>query len=118
MSLLEQAFQKSFFMQEFTSPDGRGGEHNEKAETGPIYVAYSYNTSTQERTADKQGAKNIVTLTTKKDTVLKYHDVIKRAKDGKIFRVISSDARENQTPETASLNMRQVEAEEWSLPNG
>ena len=48
------------------------------------------------------------------DYVLYYHDVIKRLSDGKIFR-ITSDGDDKATPKSASLNMRSVSAEEWSL---
>jgi hypothetical protein len=38
-----------------------------------------------------------------------------RNSDGKIFR-ITSDGDDNHTPKSATLDMRQVSAEEWSLP--
>ena len=47
---------------------------------------------------------------------LEYHDVIKRLRDNKFFR-ITSDGEDKFTPSSASLDMRQVSAEEWSLPN-
>ena len=48
---------------------------------------------------------------------LQYHDVFRRNRDLKIFRV-TSDGDDKHTPASATLNMRQVTAEEWSLPNG
>jgi hypothetical protein len=47
--------------------------------------------------------------------VLQYHDVFRRLSDGKIFRV-TSDGDDKFTPDTATLNMRQVTAEEWEPP--
>jgi hypothetical protein len=47
--------------------------------------------------------------------MLDFHDVIMRIADGKIFR-ITSDGDDNKTPKSATLDMRQVSAEEWSLP--
>ena len=48
---------------------------------------------------------------------LEYHDVFRRIRDGKIFRV-TSDGDDKHTPASANLNMRQVTAEEWSIANG
>ncbi len=45
---------------------------------------------------------------------LEYHEVFKRLRDGKFFRV-TSDGDDKHTPASASLNMRQVTAEEWEL---
>jgi len=43
--------------------------------------------------------------------------VFRRAFDGKIFRV-TSDGSDKYTPASATLNMRQVTAEEYELPDG
>jgi hypothetical protein len=48
---------------------------------------------------------------------LQYHDIFRRVEDGKIFRV-TSDGDDKKTPESATLNMREVTAEEWSLNGG
>ena len=42
---------------------------------------------------------------------LEYHDVFRRVRDGKIFRV-TSDGDDKFTPASTSLDMRQVTAEE------
>lgn len=115
MSLVDNAMEKSFIMDKTTAPDGRGGVITRYVEGAEIQVAYSFDTSTEARVAEKDDALNRFTLTTRKAINLQYHDVVKRAKDGKIFR-ITSDGDDNYTPSTSSLDMRQVEAEEWSLP--
>ena len=46
--------------------------------------------------------------------MLEYHDVLRRVRDGKVFRV-TSDGDDKYTPESATLNMRQVTAEEYIL---
>lgn len=79
-------------------------------------VAYSFDSSTQARVGESDGAVNRFTLTTSKNVNLQYHYVVKRLRDGKIFRV-TSDGDDNYTPVSASLNMRQVEAEEWEIPS-
>ena len=70
---------------------------------------------TAARIAEKQGVTSVYTITTDKSVVLEYHDVLRRLYDGKIFR-ITSDGDDKYTPDSATLNMRQVTAEEWSLP--
>lgn len=117
MSLLDEAMEASYIMDKRTAPDGRGGVETVYVQGAPIDVAYSFDTSTQARIAAQEGVTNRYTLVTKKSVVLQFHDIVKRVKDGKTFRV-TSDGDDNATPASASLDMRQVEAEEWSLPNG
>jgi len=73
------------------------------------------NTSIEAQIAEKQELTNFYTVTTEKAVVLEYHDVFRRAYDGKIFRV-TSDGDDKFTPDSATLNMRQVTAEEYKLP--
>ena len=73
--------------------------------------------STQAKIAAVQGVTALYTVTTRKNINLQYHDVFRRESDGKIFRV-TSDGDDKKTPASASLNMRQVSAEEWKLQTG
>ena len=82
-----------------------------------FYAAIVFDTSMEARVADKQGVTSLYTVTTRKNMTLEYHDVFRRIRDGKIFRV-TSDGDDKHTPASANLDMRQVTAEEWSLPNG
>jgi hypothetical protein len=47
---------------------------------------------------------------------LQYHDVIRREKDGKILR-ITTDGKDKETPKGAGLDMRVVNAEEFTITN-
>ena len=71
-------------------------------------------TSIEARTAEKAGVTSLYTVTTAKAMNLQYHDVFRRARDNKVFRV-TSDGDDKITPDSATLDMRQVSAEEWSL---
>ena len=117
MSLLDSAFVTSYIMDKKSINDGRGGATTQYVEGAMIDVAYSFDTSTQARIAEQAGTTNRFILTTRKSVNLQFHDVVKRESDGQIFRV-TSNGDDNFTPETSSLDMRQVEAEKWSLPNG
>lgn len=116
MSLVEYAMEASYIMDKTTAPDGRGGVITTYTEGAPINVAYSFDTSTQARVAQRADTNDRYTLTTRKSVNLQYHDIVKRVRDGKFFRV-TSDGDDNYTPATSSLDMRQVEAEEWRMPS-
>lgn len=116
MSLLSSAFETFTVQNKTASPDGYGGIITTWSDGAPIQATATFDTSMGARTADKQGVTSLYTITTKKNIKLEYHDVIKRKSDGKIFR-ITSDGDDKYTPESASLDMRQVTAEEF-LING
>ena len=117
MSLLDAAMEAFVMMDRTTVPDGYGGYYSTWTDGAEFQAAATYDTSIQARVAAVQGVKSVYTVTTNKSVELDYHDVIKRKSDDKILRV-TSDSKDKQTPPTAMLNMRQVTAEEWSLPNG
>lgn len=71
--------------------------------------------SNEAKIAAAQGVKNTYTITTSRALTLKYDDVFRRNKDGKVFRV-TSDGEDNKTPPSSYLDMRQVTAEEWKIP--
>lgn len=116
MSLLSEAMEAFTILDKITESDGYGGKITSWSEGAEISGAMVIDQSIQARTAEAQGVKSVYTFTTRKDVILAYHDVLKRNRDGKIFRV-TSDGTEKRTPASASLNMRQVTAEEWQLTN-
>lgn len=117
MSLLEEAMVPCVMLNKQTEADGYGGYIVTWADGAEFDCAIVLDTSIQARVAEKQGVTELYTVTTKKVMNLQYHDVFRRVRDGKIFRV-TSDGDDKYTPASAGLNMRQVSAEEWSLPNG
>lgn len=116
MSLLSEAMEKCILMDRTTSDDGYGGYISTWTEGAEFEAAIVLDTSVEAKIAEAQGVTGLYTITTKKAMNLQYHDVFKRSSDGKIFRV-KSDGDDKKTPNSATLNMRQVSAEEWSLPN-
>lgn len=117
MSLLTEAMEDCVMLDKSTRADGYGGYEVVWTEGAPISAAIVLDTSMEARAAKKAGVTDLYTITTEKVLNLQYHDVFKRLSDGKIFRV-TSDSDDKKTPRSASLNMRQVKAEEWSLQNG
>lgn len=117
MSLLQEAMEACVLLDKSTTADGYGGYKTTWKEGAEIEAAIVLDTSMEARSAEKMGVTALYTITTLKALNLQYHDVFKRLSDGKIFRV-TSDGDDKETPRSASLNMRQVTAEEWNLKNG
>ena len=117
MSLLEKAYEACTMIDRRTQPDGYGGIVTVWKEGAAFEAAIVLDNSTQARIAAVQGVTALYTVTTKKTINLQYHDVFRRESDKKIFRV-TSDGDDRKTPNGAALNMRQVSAEEWTLPGG
>lgn len=116
MSLLNDYMTTCTMLDKVTRPDGMGGYIIEWQDGAQIECAIRFDNSMQAKIAEKQGVTSLYTIVTKKNINLQYHDVLRREKDGKIFRV-TSDGDDNKTPPSASLNMREVSAEQWVLPN-
>lgn len=114
MSLLDEAMEKCILLDKVTEADGMGGYIITYKDGAEFQAAITFDTSMQARIADKQGVTSLYTVTTSKALNLEYHDVFRRDRDNKVFRV-TSDGSDNKTPASASLNMRQVNAEEWSV---
>ena len=97
------------------NPDGQGGFTVEWVEGAEFQAHARLDNSIQAKIAEKQGVTSLYTITTNKKITLENNDIIKRQKDGKIFR-ITSNGDDNKTPDSAGLDMRQVSAELWVLP--
>lgn len=116
MSLLSEAMENCTILDKRTVNDGYGGYDTTWVDGASFYAAIVLDSSMQARVAEKAGVTALYTVTTSKNINLQYHDVFRRKSDSKIFRV-TSDGDDKKTPASATLDMRQVSAEEWSLPN-
>lgn len=114
MSLLSEAMENCTMLDKRTAQDGYGGYVTTWTEGAPFTAAIVLDSSIEAKIAEKQGVTGLYTVTTTKALNLQYHDVFRRERDGKIFRV-TSDGDDKHTPQSAGLNMRQVSAEEWEL---
>lgn len=114
MSLLDLAMEPCVMLDRHTAQDGYGGIIVTWTDGAAFQAAIVLDSSIQARTAAVQGVTSLYTVTTRKAINLQYHDVFRRTGDGKVFRV-TSDGDDKHTPGSASLNMRQVTAEEWRL---
>lgn len=117
MSLLDERMEECTMIDKTTVPDGYGGFNSAWTDGATFKAAVILDSSMQARIAQAQGVTALYTVSTPKNINLQFHDVFRRVRDGKIFRV-TSDGDDKATPNSAALNIRQVSAEEWTLPNG
>ena len=115
MSLSDDFTSECAMIDKVSVPDGYGGFDKAWKVGAHFNAAITLDNSMQSRIAEQQGVTALYTVTTKKNINLQFHDVFKRLSDGKIFRV-TSDGDDKATPISADLEMRQVSAEEWTLP--
>ena len=113
MSLLSEAMEACVLLNKQTTADGYGGYIATYTDGAEFDAAIVFDTSVEARVAEAQGVTSRYTVTTSRSMVLEYHDVFRRIRDGKLFRV-TSDGDDKYTPKSAGLDMRQVTAEEWN----
>lgn len=114
MSLYKESMEPCQLIEKKRIPDGEGG-WNEIWEAGVKFsAAVICDVSMQARKAEKEGVTSIYTVTCEPNAKLEYHDVFRRLRDGKVFRV-TSDGDDVQTPQRSTFQFSQVTAEEWEL---
>ena len=113
MSLLSDAMETCVMLHKTTTDDPYGGDTLVKWVDGASFkAAVTFDTSVEARVGQAQGVSSLYTVTTARSKTLEYHEVFRRLRDGKIFRV-TSDGDDVYTPRSAGLDMRQVTAEEY-----
>lgn len=114
MRLIDKFTEDYVILNKVKVEDGYGGYNVTWADGPVIQVAEQFDNSLEGRKAEAMGVSSVYTLYTDKSVSLDYHDVLRRVRDGKIFRV-TSDGDDDYTPDGASINKRAVSAEEWEL---
>ena len=114
MNLYEKMMTPCVRMERKGSDDGEGGTRTEWIEGERIDAAIVRDTSTAAKVAEKEGVTSVYTITTKRNVLLGFHDVIKRLSDGKIFRV-TSDIGDKVSPGMSLIDISQVTAEKWEV---
>ena len=114
MSLIDVFMTDCVMMDKVSVPDGIGGFAYEWHDGAPFAAAIVKDNTMQARIAEQQGVTELYTITFPRNLPLEYHDVLKRLSDGEIFRA-TSNARDSETPKTATFQFAQVTAERWKL---
>lgn len=112
MSLLTQAMEDVVILEKKRVPDGEGGFTTSWVDGVQFKAAINFDSSMEARTAEKAGVTSLYTVTVPLNCKLEYHDVFRRLRDGKVFRV-TSDGDDKITPASASFQFAQVTAEEY-----
>lgn len=115
-SLIEDWKEKCTILDSKKISDGEGGWTIGWNPGLEFEAAIVLDTSSPAVIAEREGMKKIYRVTTNKKAILSFHDVFRREKDGKTFRV-TSDGTDVQSPERSEIPpMSQVTAEEYQLP--
>ena len=112
MSLLTQAMEDVVMLEKQRVPDSEGGFTTSWAAGVQFKAAINFDSSMEARTAEKAGVTSLYTVTAPLNCKLEYHDVFRRLRDKKVFRV-TSDGDDKITPPSASFQFIQVTAEEY-----
>ena len=114
MSLIDAFKDACILMEKTRIPDGEGGWTVAWTDGLEFDAAVVMDTTLNARVAEKEGMTAVYTVTTDRSLPLDFHDVFRRLRDGKVFRV-TSDSSDTETPDGASFQFHQVNAEEWQL---
>ena len=113
MSLLTQAMEDVVMLEKKRVPDGEGGFTTKWEDGVQFKAAINFDSSMEAHTEEKAGVTSLYTVTVPLNCKLEYHDVFRRLRDGKVFRV-TSDGDDKIPPPSASFQFAQVTAEEWT----
>lgn len=94
--------------------DGLGGQMYTIVEGLSFKGLIILNQSIEGQIAQKQGVTGIYTFAYPKNLKIPPKTILRRIKDGKIFR--TTDLEGNATPDISSLNMRVTRLEDYTLP--
>ena len=116
MTLLDDYMETCIMYDKRIVDDGYGGYKPIYTEGITFKAAFALDDSVEAQVAQSDEGVGVYSVTTGREINLQYHDVFRRESDSKIFRV-TSDGDDKKTPRRAHLNMRQVSAQEWRLPD-
>lgn len=112
MSLIEAFKVPCVLMERVRVPDGEGGWTTGWTEGAGFNAAIVLDSSINAKIAEAQGVTGVYTVTTDRSATLSFHDAFKRLKDSKTFRITKVN---DSTPDVATFQFNQYQAEEWSL---
>lgn len=114
MNLVEHMMEQFCFVEHTKQPDGEGGFIKTWKDGAEFKASLVLDTTMQARIAEKQGVTAVFTITTTRNTLLEYNDVIRRLSDGQTFR-ITSNGKDKTSPKFGTLDISQATAERWEL---
>lgn len=112
---IEDFYEEFVFVEKRKQSDEMGGFINEYVETVQFRAGINTDQSMEARLAEQQGVKSIYTITTNKDCMLDYGDIIKR-KRGNNYYKITSNGGDMISPMVSQMDIIQVTAENFTIP--
>lgn len=112
MTLIDAFKTPCVLMERVRTSDGEGGWTTAWSEGVGFNAAIVLDSSINAKIAESQGVTGIYTITTDPNAELAFHDVVKRIKDGKTFRVTKIN---DSPPNVATFDFNQYQAEAWEL---
>lgn len=112
MTLIDSFKVPCTLMEKTRVPDGEGGWTTAWADGAPFEAAIVLDSSINARVAEAEGVTGVYTVTTDRNVELDFHDAFRRDSDGQVFRVTKVN---DSTPDVASFQFNQYQAEEWAL---
>jgi len=105
---LEDYFEPVFVQDWISKPDGFGGIIWGWGDGAKINVGFILNQSMEARIAEAQGIKSVYTIVSRPNCGLENTDVVRRERDGAMYRITSDFA---ESPDVAEEPMAQASAE-------
>lgn len=112
MTLIDAFKEPCTLMERVRVPDGEGGWVTQWADGPQFEAAIVLDSSMNARRAEAEGVTALYTVTTDRNLPMVFHDAFRRDTDGKVFRVTKVN---DSTPEVASFQFNQYQAEAWEL---
>lgn len=112
MTLIDAFKEPCTLVEKTRVPDGEGGWSTAWADSIGFEAAIVLNSGINARIAEAEGVTGVYTVTTDRNVPLDFHDAFRRDSDGQVFRVTKVN---DPTPDVASFQFNQYQAEEWSL---
>lgn len=113
--LVNNAYEPFVFMVKTMVPDGEGSTIMRYVDGAEFLATVSDPNSSIAKIADALTEVKNVQITTSRSVDLGVMDVVKRKSDGTSYR-ITSNGKDNQTPQTSSLDLKKYSAEVFVIP--
>lgn len=112
--LYDSMMDKMRFKEKRRVPDDMGTWDYVWADGAEFMGHVKKDTSIDAMLAEKQGIKELYTITVNRDVPLEYNDILERISDGQLFRV-KSNVTDSKSPAFSGIDMAQVKAEACQL---
>ena len=110
MNLIDSRMEDCVILDLVTEPDGFGGFIRDYIDGAAFRAVLLMRSTDDVEIAYQQGAKRLYTVYTRQLVKLERGDHIRRESDGRVLRV-TSDAVEDKTPGSSTLDLYRVQAE-------